>query len=145
MGMSAGRVATGRGDAATRAVAQQRRCPLHDVRWLRLVVDEGHVLGGEDDDWTAGTVDEADGSQLRKACRDAKKAHKESPGVVAFKEAYKEAKTALAQHQQRQQKQEERTRAAAFLDAVGAERRWVMTGTPTTGLGGCFPSVWRVV
>lgn len=59
-----------------------RRSPLLSLRWLRLVVDEGHVLGGGENSSTGQIVD---------------------------------------------------TDANKFISEIAAERRWVLSGTPTVG------------
>ena len=68
----------GRSSAAW-AADDSRRSPLMALRWLRLVVDEGHCLGGARE---SDLVDEA---------------------------------------------------ANAFISQIAAERRWVLSGTPTVG------------
>ena len=68
----------GRSDAAW-AADDSRRSPYMAIRWLRLVVDEGHALGGGD------VMDEAD------------------------------------------------EQANTFIAQLAAERRWVLSGTPTVG------------
>eukprot|EP00940_MAST-03C_sp_MAST-3C-sp2_P001006 g1006.t1 len=77
------------------------------VRWLRLVVDEGHILG------SVVTTDDV----RRKIARFLKKFPNES--YEYLRQELKEA--------------EERETVAGFLSDVCAERRWILSGTPTTG------------
>lgn len=89
--------------ASKRRDSESKRSPLHSIRWLRLIVDEGHDIG------RSNTKDNSGRSQ------------KHTPKIQKHKR--KAAKNHLKQLSE----------ASDFILEIAAERRWIMSGTPTTG------------
>ncbi|KAJ8602387.1 hypothetical protein CTAYLR_004252 [Chrysophaeum taylorii] len=89
------------GDASTAAVS-----PLLELRWLRLVVDEGHDLGSR----ATSSSSSSSSSRTTVGGGGGKKRTSEEDDAAQLGEA-----------------------ASALLAEIFAERRWIMSGTPTTG------------
>ena len=91
----------------SRCKEQSARETFLSIRWLRLVVDEGHILGDLE-----SSVD------VEKAIATFKKRR---PG-----ESYEYLKEKLRSAIYRE-------KVTDFLKDIAAERRWILSGTPTTG------------
>ena len=91
----------------SRCKEQSARNTFLKIRWLRLVVDEGHILG-----------DLESSRDIEIAIEKFKKKRPED-SYEYLKEKLKAAKY--------------REQVNTFLKDIAAERRWILSGTPTTG------------
>ncbi|KAJ1403580.1 hypothetical protein B484DRAFT_405046 [Ochromonadaceae sp. CCMP2298] len=101
------------------------------VRWLRLIIDEGHELGqGKklERERKRGREEEEEQRPGKKA-----KAHLSQPQSQVQAPLKGKAKAKAPKRRRRIPLPEEVTSKTTFIMQIAAERRWVMSGTPTTG------------
>ena len=102
--------------------AESCPCPFLQIRWLRLFVDEGHELSNEINgkNTKTGAGAASAGSRRKKRSKASSDRFKCETAAVndtlsnSYNSAFEEP-------------------ATAFIAHIAAERRWVISGTPTTG------------
>ena len=90
------------------------------MRWLRLLVDEGHEIGRSVSKPTVRS--HVSSSNVSSRQDDMNEEANRAPVAVGFDNSSSSRHLAS-----------QRMLAAMFINEIAAERRWVMTGTPTRG------------
>jgi hypothetical protein len=110
------------------------------ARWLRLVVDEGHELGHGQKDDEDGNKDSAGKSRGSSSSSGKKRGRRKSSsafdsagtGIVGLG-FYSKRGSGGAATLDEEVSSSFHSPSTMFISQIAAERRWVMSGTPTTG------------